>query len=313
MFFLVTMLLPIALVGLAVSCGDDDDDTQGEEITGDAQENHLTGSQGDDLIQGLAGDDVLIGRSGDDTIFGQDGDDILEGEDGDDMLCSGDGDDIVTGNRGADLIEGQDGDDWLSGDYSGDAVYGNDGDDTVIGGRGMDRVAGNHGDDVLFGGIIANVPLNTAEMEDLRDGSSLLDFVDDNGRINMRDDSMGNTLFGGLGDDELFLGSGDRATGGMGEDSFNIMSAQRGPAGPAVLMDYDEVDDAITIIVDGPLDAFNVDVTTEDDETAITVNGRLVGCIMNGAGAGLTAADITLLQETDVAALFDPNAPIAAA
>ncbi|MGJ8545183.1 MAG: calcium-binding protein [Sulfitobacter sp.] len=309
MLMLVSMLVPMALVGWAVTDGDDgpEDDT----LTGDAGDNELEGGMGNDTLSGLAGDDMLSGLAGDDTLLGHQGSDILQGQDGDDMLCAGDGDDFITGNRGEDLIEGQAGNDWASGDYNNDTIFGNEGNDTLIGGRGGDRVIGNEGDDVLFGGILEDAPLNMEEMQEFRDGASLADVINNEGRIDLRDDSVGNRLFGGAGDDQLFLGSFDQGTGGVGADTFNIMSAQNGDI-PAVLMDYDETEDAITVVFSGDIDDAEVEVTTDEEgETAITVNGRLVGCIMNGAGANLTAADITVLRESDVVSLFDPNAAAA--
>lgn len=300
MLMLLGLAVPLAIFGFGF--GDDDDNDAVREIgTDDADE--LQGGEGNDFIDGEAGDDILEGLAGDDTVFGRDGEDVLEGADGDDMLCSGDGDDVVTGNRGQDLIEGQGGNDWVSGDYGWDNVRGDDGDDTVIGGRGGDIVAGGEGDDLIFGGILDGIPLNLEEMTALRDGESLEDL---NGGIEMRDDSLGNTLTGGTGDDDLILGSSDLAAGNEGFDTFHVMSEQVGEEA-ARIENFNATEDAITVIVDDT-DA-DADITVTDvNGDAVVSSGDNVLVRVTGAAGTITAADITLIAEDTVEQLFDPNA-----
>lgn len=294
-------LLPLALVGFAF---DNDDDDNSVEVVGTADDDNIEGTQGDDFLDGGAGDDVLIGRAGDDTIFGREGDDVLQGEDGNDMLCSGDGNDVITGNRGHDTLEGQGDDDWVSGDYGHDLVRGDDGNDTVIGGRGIDTVEGGDGDDLVFGGIINNLPLNEEELVALRDGDSLEEL---NGGIEIRDDRFANILRGGVGDDDIVMGSGDRAGGGVGEDTFHLMSEQNEEGGEASIMDYNGDDDAITVIVDDTENPES-DVDVQDDGAdALVLFGDQVLVRIEGAAGSLTAADISLISESTVEGLFDPN------
>ncbi|WP_162171778.1 calcium-binding protein [Sulfitobacter donghicola] len=297
---LLGLALPLAALGFAFDGGSDDEDSV--ELVGTEADDRFEGELGDDFIDGQAGDDVMNGRAGNDTIFGREGDDVLQGEDGDDMLCSGDGDDVITGNTGQDLLEGQEGNDFVSGDYGWDTVRGNEGEDTVIGGRGGDVLAGNQGDDVLFGGIIEGVPLNLEELTELRDGGSLADI---NGGIDMRDDSLGNELYGGSGNDQLIIGSGDQATGGTGEDTFNIMSEQN-TVMMATITDFDTAEDAITVIVEDTAEDADITVS-EDGGDAVIQMGDTVLARVEGAGGTLQAEDVTLVAQNAIEAMFDPN------
>lgn len=300
MLMLLAIALPVAVFGLGFGGSDDDDPV---EVIGTEEADRLEGGVGSDFIDGLADDDVMNGRAGNDTIFGREGDDVLQGEDGDDMLCSGEGNDIVTGNLGHDLIEGQEGDDFVSGDYGWDTVRGDDGNDTVVGGRGGDIVEGGEGDDLIFGGIIEGLPLSLDEMVDLRDGESLSDL---NRGIDMRDDSIGNTLVGGTGDDDLIVGSFDTATGGVGSDTFHVMSEQTSATAGANIADFNATDDAITIIVDDTEADYELSVTDEGNDAVIRLGDVVLATIQNQAGA-VSLEDITLIAENTVEGLFDPN------
>lgn len=303
MLMLLGLALPLAILGLDLGS---DDEENSVEVEGTEEADRIEGELGDDFLDGHGGDDVLNGRAGDDTIFGREGDDVLEGADGNDMLCSGEGDDVITGNRGQDLIEGQGGDDFVSGDYGWDSVFGNEGNDTVLGGRGSDVVNGGEDDDLVFGGIIDGVPLNLEELEALRDGSSLSDL---NGGIDMRDDSLSNTVWGGAGDDDLILGSGDIADGNSGADTYHIMSEQVNSEeiGAPVISSFAANEDAITIIVDDTDADADISVTDDGDDSVIRMGDTVLARVEGSAGT-LTAADISLISESFVEGLFDPNA-----
>ncbi|KIN72922.1 calcium-binding protein [Sulfitobacter guttiformis] len=300
MLLLLSFALPLAILGFGLNGDDDEEEVVEQE--GTEEGDRLEGTEGSDFIDGLEGDDVMNGRAGNDTIFGRDGDDILQGEDGDDMLCSGDGDDFVTGNVGQDLIEGQGGDDFVSGDYGFDTVNGDEGNDTVVGGRGGDMVNGGEGDDLVFGGILEGLPLNLDQMTALRDGASMYDVTDG---IDMRDDSVGNTLSGGAGDDNLILGSGDIADGNEGADTFHIMSEQNGTMAPTIV-NFELDTDALTIIVDDVDTDLEVSVTDEAGDSVIRLGDNVLARVTGTAGS-ITAADVTLISEAEVETLFDPN------
>lgn len=302
MLLLLGIALPLAILGFGIdSDGDEEITTEGTE-----EADRLEGHEGRDFIDGFAGNDVLNGRAGDDVIFGREGEDVLQGEDGDDMLCSGDDDDIVTGNLGHDLIEGQGGDDFVSGDYGWDTVRGDEGNDTVIGGRGGDEVVGGAGDDIVFGGIINNLPLNLEELTELRDGASLADL---NGGIELRDDSLGNTLIGGEGDDELIVGSFDTAEGGIGADTFHIMSEQSDTQAGATITDYNSADDALTIIVDDVDADLDITVTDEGADAVIRAGDSVLARIQGSAGQ-VDVSNISLVASSTAASLFDPNGAV---
>ena len=306
MLLLASLALPVLLLGWGISESSDDDEAEGLDVDGTDGADNIEGSQRGDMLRGNEGDDLLQGLAGNDTVLGHEGNDILQGQDGDDMLCAGEGDDIITGNRGFDFIEGQEGDDFISGDYNGDIARGDEGEDTVIGGRGGDRVAGGQGSDVLFGGIVNQLPLDTEEMEALRDGASLSDILaGEDGTINIRDDRFSDALFGGAGADQLFVGSMDNATGGTGADTFNVLQDQQ-DNGPAMINDFAAAEDNVTIIVNGDTD---IDVNVEaDGEDALVMSDGQVLARVTGAADSLTAADITILTEASVVEMFDPNA-----
>ena len=311
MWMLLAIAAPLALIGLL----DDDDDTGAERVPLDGSEGDDTilGGSANELIQGYQGDDELFGGEGDDTVFGQGGDDLLVGNAGNDMLCSGDGDDFISGQRGADFIEGQEGDDWISADYNDDRAFGNEGNDTIIGGRNNDAVLGNAGDDVLFGGILRGLPLDEDEMRDLADGVSLEAILNRGGLdIDLREDDQSDTLAGGEGDDMLFVGAADVATGGAGADTFHITVDDDYEDRPVpTITDFNGRVDSIVVVFDVNVPVSEVTVEQAGDDAIVLADGVRVGLIEGGAGS-VTADMISLVTEDSVVGMFDPNAPVAA-
>jgi len=305
MLMLLALAVPLAVLDFTMGGDDDDEEEAVERIGSDADED-ISGGLGNDFIDADAGDDVINGRAGDDLIFGREGADVLQGEDGNDMLCSGDDNDIVTGNRGNDFIEGQEGDDFVSGDYGFDSVRGDEGNDTVIGGRGGDILEGGTGDDILFGGIIQGLPLNLTELTALRDGGSLDEI---NNGIEMRDDSLGDSMRGEDGDDQLIIGAMDEAVGNNGADIFHILSEQSIEGG-ATIVDYNADDDAITVIVDDTSVDADITVINEGGDAIVRMGDTVLARVQGAAGT-LSTADITLIAHDTVAALLDPNAAAA--
>nr|WP_246455654.1 hypothetical protein [Sulfitobacter aestuariivivens] len=310
---MISLALPLALVGFVL---DDDDDENGNDMPAADQEgtmgdDSMIGTDGDELLRGNGGDDILQGLDGNDTLFGNSGEDVLVGDSGEDMLCSGTGDDFVTGNFGEDTIEGQGGNDWVSGDYSNDLVYGNEGDDTVMGGRGQDVLGGGDGNDVLYGGILAGLPLSTDQLVDLSDGASLADVLAAEGQaLNMRDDERQDEVYGGNGDDTLFLGGMDNGYGGFGADTFNIMADHAGPPmNVATIADFNAQQDSIGVVLNNGADA-EITVADDGEDAVILADGLVIAVVTGGAGT-VSADDIAIMNETSAANMLDPHAAVA--
>lgn len=119
------------------------------------------------------GDDVVHGGDMGNNVFGGAGNDTLYGGRLDDWLLGGDGDDRLDAGDGAAL--GGDGN-YLDGGAGNDVVIGREGSDWLEGGDGTDQLQGNGGDDILTGGA-----------------------------------GLGDSLQGGLGDDQYLIRLGDGA------------------------------------------------------------------------------------------------------
>lgn len=185
--------------------------TQGDDV--------VDGTAGADIFEALGGNDIVNGLGGNDNIDGGTGNDTLNGGTGNDTLFGGEGDDIINGNGGSDIILGSLGADIINGgaggidsvDYRGassrvelDAINGgttglaagdtyseieyiylSDFDDIILGAGSLSRVFGGEGNDII----------------DARTGT------------------LDPTLFGGSGDDVIYLGVGeDSARGDAGDD-----------------------------------------------------------------------------------------------
>ena len=220
----------------------------------------ITGTDEDDVLHGTAGIDVIAGLDGDDEISGLGGDDVLCGGPGSDRLSGGDGADRLHGGTDAKVIEDNDyyvfygdtlvggpGDDLLDlgddprsegsddvlsyvdstsgvvldlpagtaigegadqvvgeaeevlGSDHDDVLVGTDEDQELVGYGGSDHVEGGGGDDEIVG----------ASPYDVDSGES-------------GDESTGNLLVGGPGDDRLTGSDGDDVLrGGPGADAVD--------------------------------------------------------------------------------------------
>jgi Ca2+-binding RTX toxin-like protein len=203
-------------IRLTINGGDDDDF-----IRGGVKEDTFKGQEGDDHLDGGRGDDDLEGGADNDTLLGGAGDDVLDGGENDDELFGGDDKDVVYGGGGKDTIDGGDGNDNLNGEAGkdglvggagddrisggeendlidggadGDELYGDGGDDGVVGGAGRDRLFGGTGKDTLVGG----------QGVDALNGEADNDIIDA-----AQDDSSGDFMRGGAGDDHFLTNNGD--------------------------------------------------------------------------------------------------------
>lgn len=221
------------------------------------------------------GDNLLLqGTEGDDTLSGGIGYDILTGDEGNDDLRGGEEDDLILG--------GQD-DDLLQGDSGNDVLHGGDGADTMIGGAGSDILDGTStlDEDALV------ASLATAKY------FSDLSFNFDN---TSPDTDEGDVMEGRGGDDDLYMGSNDSATGGAGEDFF-IGGEWIRPGEPAIVEDYDEAEDVIFYQFENggavPTITTSVDAVTGD--ATVYADGDEVIVVIN-AGPGFNSSNVMLFE-----------------
>ena len=119
----------------------------------------IGGTPGDDRIKGTqaGGCDRRAGRGrpgrrgqGPDTVTGGDGSDRIWGGWGADRLFGGTGADRIWGGVGNDLSWGDDGDDLMGGGWGNDVQRGGPGNDRIYAARGQDETFGDDGNDDLW-------------------------------------------------------------------------------------------------------------------------------------------------------------------
>lgn len=113
------------------------------------------------------------------------------------------GDDTINGLSGDDVLDGAGGNDLLMGGLGVDRVRGGTGNDTVLGGGGNDTVAGAAGNDILVGEMGLDIAF-AADGNDIAVGDLLITDVSD---LLTSPNPVGDTIFGGAGDDTLISGS----------------------------------------------------------------------------------------------------------
>lgn len=329
-------------------------------MTGLGGHDLLKGYTGDDTLYGNLGSDALLGGHGDDRLFGGGGDDVLleyrgndfmDGGDGDDFLYvsyglnhmvggtgndtliggirsdlmyGGDGEDKMSGGSGADEMYGGIGNDRMQGYFGKDRLYGEGGNDTLMADGGADVLRGGNGHDVINKYSFINLP--TKELQQYDPGFTGHEFhirevnpIDYPGMG--RDRSGADKLFGGNGNDKIYIGKDDEATGGSGADNFAFVFTGFLGRTDARITDFDASEDSLTIAYTSALssapraevytkaelialgadyveeanklDAADLMVLFARTDTGSTKNLREIGIIENGAGLGLTASDIT--------------------
>ena len=318
----VYLLILAGIIGAAAIYDDvkDDDDTsanpdnpdlgdENQTLNGTPGDDLLNGGSGDDIFSGFKGDDTLIGGQGDDTMFAGDGDDELFGNQGADNLNGADGSDLIDGgadndslNGGSnnDLIFGALGDDTLNGDQEDDLLLGSSGNDTLnggsgddvlVGGAGVDTVIGGNGDDVLYGGQGGDAAVditqdNLGETHDNLD--AILAGLQSSSDQQLGSDTAADILDGGQGDDLLFVGAGDTATGGGGMDEFVLMQNNSGEV--AEITDYDNQDDILVYYYPEGTAEPDIEVSEDADGNAtILQDGEQIAVL-----TGVAMADVTI-------------------
>ena len=169
-------------------------------------------------------------------------------------------------------------------------------------------MGGDEGDDVLYGGIVTGLPLEADALQELSEGGSLEEILDERGfEINMRDDMRQDELYGGTGSDTLFIGGMDNAYGGLGGDTFNIMADHPGAMNTANVHDYNGAVDSVGIVVNDGDENIEITVSEEGDDALVMGDGAVLARIMGAAG-DLSAANISVMSESSVAGMLNPNA-----
>ena len=234
-----------------------------DELWGGGGSDNLMGGDGNDLIRGDAhtyavnfgrpdlapfvveGNDIIDGGLGDDNIFGDGGNDIITGGFGNDRLDGGAGIDTVSyayrtagfflnlSIQGVAQLAGGESETLVGienaiGTAFNDTIRGNEGanvielgagNDLSYGGLGTDTLDGGEGNDSLWHG--ANVNMLTGQAVDPVTGA-ILGLAHDDGAVD--------NLIGGGGNDVLYVGLGDTASGGEGHDRLFLSFFAHGSA-----------------------------------------------------------------------------------
>lgn len=265
----------------------DDDSTAGGDDTAPGGDDSVSG--GDDTAP--AGDDrnVIDGTSGNDSITG-----LLQG----DRISAFEGDDVIAASGGSDQVFAGAGDDFVAGGNVNDTIFGGPGEDIVIGGAANDLIQGNADDDIVIGVDvgIGNESVDELIAQGLTADETLTETdafaLPDAGQDQDGDD----TLLGGSGNDLLLLGGNDVATGGPGLDEF-VLGDWSPEGSSATITDYNPADEMISYVYTPTGDTAPVVSVAPDaaGNAVVSVDGQEVA-VVNGAGATLSASDITLIE-----------------
>ncbi len=286
--------------------------TDPNDVQLDATTQNFTGGDGPETIQGNAlnnqisggaNHDEIEGAGGSDTLLGDGGLDILSGNGGADLLFGGAWDDAMGGGVGNDTLQGQNGQDTLFGGRGYDQLFGDDGRDLLVGGLGNDALIGGGGADTLIGGDwdlsddisgAEEVAFGTARLDAVQAGSSAANPLNNPSGFDVltANGDGADTLDGGNGNDVLFVGNYDSASGGIGNDAF---ITQAGGSGSAVIQDFKSGVDQLLIQYDPAPDgtAPVVTVTNGGPDAYVELDGDRVARLVGAAGT-LTNGDISI-------------------
>ena len=162
----------------------------------------------------------------------------------------------------------------------------------MLGGWGLDTLLGGTGDDTLDGEAGADI-LDGGEGDDV-----IVGYYDTPpGVVDERDQIDRDTIYGGDGEDVIFLGSGDIAYGGEGVDVFasGVYVHDEIP----VIEDYTADEDLILLFTlpgDGTDGEITVEpVTAGSEDMFIALEGQILARV-NGVGTSLDPTMISIAE-----------------
>lgn len=195
-----------------------------------------------------------------------------------DYLFMNAGDDLATGGEGDDRIflgAGQDETVVLAEDGSFD-IAGMEGDDFIRGGNGRDVLVDAVGSNTIFGDL----------------GYDRINTVDDETSQDTAD-----RVYGGFGNDTMFLDDGDVATGGAGFDRFQILGD--GSDDAVIITDFEDGD---TLLLRSPTEGLYVQ---ERITTGLTADGNSTSVMVDGAEVAVLSG-VTSIAEDAIANAVTP-------
>lgn len=220
-------LAAIAIIDALGNEAEDDNDGDGPTTLFGGNDEPIAGTAGDDVIEGDIINDTLRGGAGDDVIYGRMGEDSLAGDQGNDTLYGGPGNDQV--GRIDSFQEDQDNLFQMDGD---DVLYGGDSADQVFDQRGANTLYGDRGNDTL--NATDRFETDTSVIEGISNFARTPD-----------------VLYGGDGNDRLFVDDGDTVFGGFGFDTIRIEpfhnSIRDNEEAPVVIGDFEVGRDRLEI------------------------------------------------------------------
>ena len=108
----------------------------------------------------------------------------------------------------------------------------------------------------------------------------------------VNDDGVADSLSGGDGNDDLYLGDGDTGTGGAGADDFVLLDGEA--ADLALILDYDAQEDALIYVYDEGEPEPMISVTDNGDGThTIEADGAAVAVV---TASSLSVSNIMLVE-----------------
>ncbi|QFT80690.1 Leukotoxin [Roseovarius sp. THAF27] len=242
-------------------------------------------------ITGTAGADSITGTEAVDFIDAEDGDDVVRGGAEGDIIDAGDGDDRVFGEDGQDVIAGNAGNDFLRGGADEDILADSDGADTLRGDTGDDLILSTGlTDQTAFIDATRTVARDFAN----GDAASLDDLP---GLDLTRDeDTEGDEVDGGAGNDVMIFGQDDTVTGGDGADLF-IGGSPLLAGNPATITDFEVNEELLVLTYDGG-DPPDLSLTDVNGDAVLSLDGA-PAVIVAGLGGSFLLSDVELIELAD--------------